>query len=290
MCQLKSAIILKDRVFVPDYDSHQKMLEELGIEDTRENASRVFVRAELLPPNGDVFTDIATWTYRVDQDILPDWYVEEYDKSRMVDAVKVWAQDRIHIGVDGLVINSGAGHYIKDCHDVVIGGSASVKYICGSASVKCIDGSASVECIGDSASVESIGASALVEYICDSVSVQCIDGSASVECIGGSASVKCIGGSASVECIDGSASVKSICGSASVKYIRDSVSVKYICGSASVKKVSGFACISVSKCSDWKNIGSLILCQNATFRDLKNKKIYQCGDFELISVGDGEHV
>ena len=33
MCKLKSAIILKDRIFVPEYDSHSEMLEELGIND-----------------------------------------------------------------------------------------------------------------------------------------------------------------------------------------------------------------------------------------------------------------
>ena len=32
MCQLKSCLVLKDRVFCPDYNSHQSMLEELGIE------------------------------------------------------------------------------------------------------------------------------------------------------------------------------------------------------------------------------------------------------------------
>ena len=49
MCKLKSAIILKDSVFIPDYDSHSKMLKELQIEDTRSNAERLFVRAELYP-------------------------------------------------------------------------------------------------------------------------------------------------------------------------------------------------------------------------------------------------
>ena len=43
MCKLKSVIVLKDRVYCPDHDSHQKMLEELGIEDTTENAMRRFV-------------------------------------------------------------------------------------------------------------------------------------------------------------------------------------------------------------------------------------------------------
>lgn len=34
MCRMKLAIILKDRVFIPDYDSHTQMLEELGIKVT----------------------------------------------------------------------------------------------------------------------------------------------------------------------------------------------------------------------------------------------------------------
>lgn len=34
MCKLKSGIILKDKVFVPYYDRHTKMLEELKISDT----------------------------------------------------------------------------------------------------------------------------------------------------------------------------------------------------------------------------------------------------------------
>ena len=51
MRKLKSAIILKDSVFIPDYDSHSKMLKELQIKDTRSNAERLFVRAELYPVN-----------------------------------------------------------------------------------------------------------------------------------------------------------------------------------------------------------------------------------------------
>jgi len=49
---MKSGIILKDRVFVPDQDHHTDMLQELGIEDTRKNAETLFVRAELVPPGG----------------------------------------------------------------------------------------------------------------------------------------------------------------------------------------------------------------------------------------------
>ena len=135
MCMFKSGIILKDRVFVPDYDHHTEMLEELKIKDTEKNAQNLFVRAELIPENGDVFTPIETWRFNVDQDIVPDWFVAEYERERMVAAVKEWAKSHIHIGKDNLVIDAGRNHYIKDCKNVVIKGSASISEVCGSAMI-----------------------------------------------------------------------------------------------------------------------------------------------------------
>ena len=123
MCKLKSAIILKDIVFIPNYDSHDKMLEELGIKDTKENASRLFVRAELSPKDGDIFSNIETWDFNIDQDILPEWFVAEYEKKRMIEAVKEWSKSRIHIGIDNLEISDGGTHYIKDCKNVTCNNS-----------------------------------------------------------------------------------------------------------------------------------------------------------------------
>ena len=162
MCKMKSAIIMKDRIFIPDYDSHSDMLRELGIEDTRKNAETLFVRAELSPINGDVFSDINTWKFNVDQDIRPEWFVENYEKERMVEAVKEWAKNRIHIGVDGLKIDSGSNHYIKDCKNVKVCDSASISKVCGSASISKVCGSASISEVCDSASIS---------YVCGSASI-----------------------------------------------------------------------------------------------------------------------
>ena len=52
MCRLKSCLVLKDRVYCPDYDHHQDMLDKLGIKDDYLGASKTFVRVELLPPDG----------------------------------------------------------------------------------------------------------------------------------------------------------------------------------------------------------------------------------------------
>ena len=125
MCRFKSAIILKDRVYIPDYNSHSDMLNELGIKDTQKNAEKLFVRAELTPKR-DIFDPIDDWTYIVDQDILPDWYVEEYDKQRMIDAVKEWAKNHIHQNVNNLKITDDT-HYCKNCTNLIIdGGTAHI--------------------------------------------------------------------------------------------------------------------------------------------------------------------
>lgn len=134
MCKLKSGIILKDRVYIPDHDHHTQMLDELKIKDTRENAERLFVRAELYPKDRDIFSDPVTWIYRVDQDILPDWYVAEVDEARMREAVKAWYAAHVHIDKDGLTIDSGV-HWIKGGKNICICGSATVECICGSATV-----------------------------------------------------------------------------------------------------------------------------------------------------------
>ena len=245
MCKLKSAIVLKNRIFIPDYDSHSRMLEELGIADDYLGASKKFVRVELSPRNDDVFSNVDSWELNVDQDITPEWFSVEECKPKMIKAVKEWAKTHIHIGVNGLKINSGENHYIKDCKDVVICGSATVKNICGSATVEYICGSATVKNICDSATVE---------YICDS------------------------------------ATVKNICDSATVEYICDSATVEYICGSATVKNICDSATVISSPYTKWKNAETVILADNATFKDNYGKVIYQAGNFKLISVKNGESI
>ena len=302
MCRFKSGIILKDRVFIPDYDSHTDMLEELKIADTEDNAKRLFVRAELVPPDNDVFTPVSSWKYHVDQDILPDWYVTEVDERRMREAVTEWAKEHIHIGEKIERIDSGT-HWIKDCKVGNICGSAEVRNICGSAEIEYICGSAEVGDIRGSAEIEYICGSAKVGNICNSAEVGNIYdsakvgyiygsakvgnifGSAKVENICGSAKVRNICGSAEVRCIYGSAKVRNICGSAEVRCIYGSAKVGYIYGSAKVGYIYGSATIEIFKYSIWKHIKSVGIKDKAILIDRYNNKIYHSGAFETVIVG-----
>ena len=94
MCMFKSGIITKSGVtLAPMYnDSHSRLLERMGLDDNQINAMKVFVRAELVPPENDKTVDVQKWEYKVDQDVVPDWY--EADPGRyemeMRTAVKEW--------------------------------------------------------------------------------------------------------------------------------------------------------------------------------------------------------
>lgn len=114
MCQLKSCLVLKDRVFCPDYDSHQQMLEELGIEDDYLHASKTFVRVEFTPPDNtkSLIEPLDRWTLEVDQDIVPEWWDEKADRHRVEEAVEIWRKGHVftegkHIITTGTVYAYG---------------------------------------------------------------------------------------------------------------------------------------------------------------------------------------
>lgn len=101
MCNFKSGIILKNRVVLApeENESHSSLLESLNIEDNHMNASKIFVRAELIPKDGNKATEVSTWKYKVDQDIVPDWY--EVDPERYEQefrkAVTEYMKDKITV-------------------------------------------------------------------------------------------------------------------------------------------------------------------------------------------------
>ena len=101
MCKFKSGIILKNKVVLTPEgnESRSDLLESLGIEDNRFNAETKFVRVELLPKDNNKATDISEWTYKVDQDILPDWYEADPEKykAEFRGAVKDYLKDKFKI-------------------------------------------------------------------------------------------------------------------------------------------------------------------------------------------------
>ena len=101
MCKFKSAIITRKGVtLTPIYnDSHSDLLRKMNIKDTRENAMRVFVRAELIPPNNDKTVEVSKWKFKVDQDIVPEWYDNDPERYEIEfrQAVEEWMKEHFVI-------------------------------------------------------------------------------------------------------------------------------------------------------------------------------------------------
>ena len=166
MCQLKSCLVLKDRVFCPDYNSHQSMLEELGIEDNYLHADKTFVRVEFTPPNNkSLIEPLDRWTLKVDQDVIPQWWDEKADRQRVEEAVETWRKGHVFTGGKHIV-TTGTVYAYGDA-EVQVYNDAMVKAH-NSAKVEAY-GSAKVEAF-DSVTVKAYG-SAKVEAF-DSVTVE----------------------------------------------------------------------------------------------------------------------
>lgn len=101
MCNFYSGIILKRKtVLAPVFNqSHSILLEHLNIEDNEFNAETKFVRAELIPPDKDFTAPINKWSYKVDQDIVPDWYMIDPKKyeDNFREKVKDWMENNTKI-------------------------------------------------------------------------------------------------------------------------------------------------------------------------------------------------
>ena len=194
MCQLKSCLVLKDRVFCPDYDSHQQMLEKLGIEDNYLYASKTFVRVELLPPDGirSLMEPLDKWTLKVDQDIMPEWWDEKADRQRVEEVVEIWRKKHVFTEDEHIVRTEEVyafGNAIVRAHDcakiyafgkatVVAYGNTIVK-ACESAKVTAFE-SATVKACGNaivkaynSATVEACGTTTVYAY--DNATVKAYD-------------------------------------------------------------------------------------------------------------------
>lgn len=159
MCQLKSCLVLKDRVYCPDYDSHQDMLDKLGIKDDYLGASKTFVRVELTPPDGvqSLMEPLDRWTLNVDQDVTPEWWDERADRQRVEEAVEEWRREHVFT----------EGEHSVEAGKVFAYGNATV-IACGNATVYAF-GSATVEAY-NSAKVEAYNSATVKAF--DSATVK----------------------------------------------------------------------------------------------------------------------
>ena len=312
MCKLKSGLLFKNGVFVPDYDSHDKMLREKCIEDTAENRiAGKFVRFELSPENDDPFVPIDMWVFKIDQDELPEWIKSDPEKYEAMAraAVKEWAEKHIFIGIDKLNLTDGSGYYLKDCTNVTLSGSSTVQDMSGSSTVQDMSGSSTVQDMWDSSTVRNMWGSSTVQNMRGSSTVQDMSGSSTVQDMWDSSTVQDMWGSSTVQDMWGSSTVRNMRDSSTVRNMRDSSTVRNMWGSSTVRNMRGSSTVQnmrgsstvqnmrdrstvqdmsgsstvqiAENLSKGVNVKTIILSQNAIIKDCRTKTLYAVGDWKL---------
>ena len=218
MCGFKSGLILKNRCVIAEgaNDSHSDLLESLGIEDNIENAMRVFVRVELLPPNEEWWTDPDTWKENVDQDILPEWF--ENDKDRYFDefrkAVKDWWKE--HVRIDEEIEELSSGYYrlkrckvknmLKDVKAMMdnstvqnMMGNSTVQDMWGNSTVQDMWGNSTVQNMRDNSTVQNMRVNSTVQDMRDNSTVQNMRGNSTVQDMWGNSTVQDMWGNSTVQ-------------------------------------------------------------------------------------------
>ena len=257
MCQFKSGVILKNNVKIAEGadDSHSNLLESLGIEDNYINATKMFVRAELVPKNGAWWIspkeEPDKWEFIVDQDIVPGWFDDTEYEQRFREAVCAWWDE--HIFVDRVIDELNSGYYRlkrcevkKLCKDVVVMlGSSTVQRMYDSSTVQRMLDNSTVQEMHDNSVVQRMYDSSTVQEIYDNSTVRRMYGSSTVQRMHGSSTVQEMCGSSTVQRMHGSSTVQRMHDSSTVQRMHDSSTVQEMCGSSTARDFRNYPKIKI---------------------------------------------
>jgi hypothetical protein len=290
MCGFKSGLILKNRCVIAEgaNDSHSDLLESLGIEDNIENAMRVFVRVELLPPNEEWWTDPDTWKENVDQDILPEWF--ENDKDRYFDefrkAVKDWWKE--HVRIDEEIEELSSGYYrLKRCKvknmlkDVkAMLDNSTVQNMWDNSTVQNMRDNSTVQNMRDNSTVQNMRGNSTVQNMLDNSTVQNMRDNSTVQNMWGNSTVQDMRDNSTVQNMRGNSTVQNMLDNSTVQNMRDNSTVQNMWGNSTVQDMRDNSTVQ----NMWGNSTVQNMWGNSIARDSENKKIKissEC-DYEIV--------
>ena len=94
MCRPASFIVTKDAVlWSKTSDRHEDILQEFGIKDIA--LPPAFVRVELVPNDGLLWTDPDGWTFNIDQDSFPKWWSAGKAEKKVRSVALRWQAEKV---------------------------------------------------------------------------------------------------------------------------------------------------------------------------------------------------
>ena len=212
-----SAVMTKDKICSEfGVNSHKDIIAIHGL---REGVGRTnFVLIEMLPPS-PMHLRFDEWRFKVDQDIVPDWFDATDAKAKMIrhmESLPKIAED--------IEVFAGRAYFCTARVGRMVG-SAAISFAFDNASVGEMYGNASVDWMYDNASVGGV-------Y--DNASVDRVHGNARVGAVYGNARVGEMYDNASVDRVYGNARVGLVHGYARVDRVYDNARLGAMLGLANL--------------------------------------------------------
>jgi len=138
MCRMFSGLILKDGVHLDwDDDSHERQIGKLKLKDDSDKPN--FVRFEIIPQDGNIFNHvISNWVFRVDQDLIPEWFNAKNAESLARKELKKFFKERFLIGIKD--VQCAAGRWFLKNSSAVLRDSSRAE-LCNSSRAELWDSS-----------------------------------------------------------------------------------------------------------------------------------------------------
>ncbi len=260
MCYLKSAIVLKTKIYMPlDHDHHTQMLEELGIKD--DSNSPTFVRVEVLPIDGNIFNhDLNNWKLNIDQQCRPDWFNEfKTEEDVKKELVKFFEQRFI---LDKTIDEIKEGRYF-------IGNNAIIKNVRDNAIIEDVRDNAIINNVRDNAIINNVRDNAIIEDVRDNAIINNVRDNAIIEDVRDNAIIKDVRDNAIIEDVRDNAIIKDVRDNAIIKDVWDNAIINNVRDNAIIKDVWDNAIIN----NVWDNAIINNVWDNAIINNVWNNAI-----------------
>ena len=93
MCDFLSAVLAKERLFFGPTDRHAEIIDYHRLHESGAQGVNL-VKLELLPDRADDPVDV--WKFKVDQDLLPDWFDATKAEARIRKAARDSGVDKLY--------------------------------------------------------------------------------------------------------------------------------------------------------------------------------------------------
>ena len=233
---------------------HAQLLERVGIKDIEANAKTKFVKVEMKFISDEWWTDPDNWKININQDILPDWYKENYEKYDLEfrKAVKDWC--RTHVFVDRQLSELKDGYYLlRNCNVQILNRDAvvelsnsNVRRMLKNATVLEMRQNSSinemfentvVQRMSDSSFVNTMYGRAIVSNMLDNTKVHMMSENAKVKEMSDNARVTKMFDQSQVEKMSDNSGVQAMYYNTSITEMHDNTNVRMMCDKSLVRKM-----------------------------------------------------